>query len=88
MQKWKREMEKQRRLRYLAISAIKGKEYLDKDKIISLVEEKALFDLPKIGDKGSDFQEWWDTFQSLMSVVRPGAKRTLQRNHEYDIFAE
>ena len=40
----------------------------------SLIEEKALNVIQKIGDKAQDFQEWWDTFKSLMTVVRPGSK--------------
>ena len=40
----------------------------------TLVEEKVLNTLAKIGEKTGEFQEWWDTFKSLMSVVRPGSK--------------
>ena len=43
-----------------------------------LVEEKAMAAVPKIGDKGVEFQEWWDTMVSTLNVVRVGSKRLLQ----------
>ena len=52
-----------------------GKEGKKKEKRWHLVEEKMMKDLGTLGDKEGEFQEWWDTFVNIMTVLRPGTRK-------------